>query len=429
MGFSMDNFLRINDVPMDKPKPPAKPANMPVDASDRKFYVQAADKGNKQALKDFDAALAAQNKPAPPKPAPAATSVAQKPHVQPERAEDPSDQKFYNMAADRQNKVIDLENRAASLQRDIDALGTAGGYATSAMQAELDEVEAELADLRPPATDGVDAPPPRPLAERQDDIDALASTSPTVAEVMQTELDADVDALEERAHQLRQGIESLGTSGGYAAEAMQAELRDIEVELADFYGEPEQAGDESGGVGSGSGGGGGGSVEEPMPEPKQASAIAVALPVAGGLAVADGPLPVGDAIALGVLGGVGIYAGIKWLGGSDAPNVHMTEAADAADDDVKTSDGITIGDKIDRQSGRRGWDEESIKEVVDEPHATSAATNKANGNDATAYFDEDGSYVVVDDVTGAVIQISDRNDPEGWVPDSTIENPYRPGGN
>ncbi len=67
MGFSMNNFLRINDVPVDPPKP--KPASTPVDASDRKFYVKAAENGSEQALEDFDAALKAQSSP-PPAPTP-----------------------------------------------------------------------------------------------------------------------------------------------------------------------------------------------------------------------------------------------------------------------------------------------------------------------------------------------------------------------
>ncbi|MEZ5933830.1 MAG: hypothetical protein R3F54_18145 [Alphaproteobacteria bacterium] len=155
MALLIDGQYRVGNLPK-APKPAPKPASTPVDASDRKLYVKAAEtSGDKQVLKDFDAALAAQSKPAPPKPAPASAAapqkpaVTQKPHVQAERAEDPSDQKFYNMAADRQNKVIDLENRAAGLQHSIDALGTAGGYATQAMQAELDEVEEELQRYRP----------------------------------------------------------------------------------------------------------------------------------------------------------------------------------------------------------------------------------------------------------------------------------------
>ncbi|MEZ5933831.1 MAG: hypothetical protein R3F54_18150 [Alphaproteobacteria bacterium] len=152
MALLIDGQYRVGNLPK-APKPAPKPASTPVDASDRKFYIQAAEKnGDKKVLNDFDAALAAQRKPAPPKPAaspsPQNPAVAQKPHVQAERAADPSDQKFYNMAVDRQNKIIDLENRAASLQHSIDALGTAGGYATQAMQAELDDVDAELAALQ-----------------------------------------------------------------------------------------------------------------------------------------------------------------------------------------------------------------------------------------------------------------------------------------
>ncbi|MEM9624726.1 MAG: colicin E5-related ribonuclease [Pseudomonadota bacterium] len=342
--------------------------------------------------------------------------------MKPERAEDPSDQKFYNMAADRQNNIIDLENRAASLQRDIDALGTSGGYATEAMQAELNDIEAELATLRPPATDSGGERPPETLSDRQRTIDMLATASPGAAQAMQVELDDDADALEERAHQLRQDIDALGTSGGYATEAMQAELNGIEADLAEFYDRPDNAGSRPRSSG-------GRSFDDPppIPESQHSGAVVAALPLAGGAALADGPLPFGDALALGILGGAGIYAGYQWLTSSDSPNVHKAEAVDGADDDAKVSDDITIGDKIGRQSGQRGWNEESIKDVVDNPHTTRPATNKANGNDATAYYDEDGSHVVVDDVTGAVVQVSDRNNPTGWVPDSSIENPYRSG--
>jgi len=212
-----------------------------VDASDRKFYIQAAERSpeGKEALDRFDAALTAQNSSPPARsnsgatggvtgvqsqlnalgydtggidgiagrktdqairdfqqanglavdgiigpqtqaalaaaqnPAPSAPAaeapVAAGPamqntassgaeHVAPKRAEDPSDQKFYNMATDRQNTKIDLENRSEALHRDIDALGTSGGYVTSTLQTELDEVENELdgyraLDLRVEATE------------------------------------------------------------------------------------------------------------------------------------------------------------------------------------------------------------------------------------------------------------------------------------
>ncbi|WP_156934293.1 colicin E5-related ribonuclease [Paenibacillus zanthoxyli] len=52
--------------------------------------------------------------------------------------------------------------------------------------------------------------------------------------------------------------------------------------------------------------------------------------------------------------------------------------------------------------------------------------NRTTGNDATAYFNKDGSYVVVDNGTGKVVQISNKNNPN-WAPDKSIVDPYIPG--
>jgi len=90
-------------------------------------------------------------------------------------------------------------------------------------------------------------------------------------------------------------------------------------------------------------------------------------------------------------------------------------------DEVSTN----VTDKISRQAGKRGWTTSSIDETIESPYTTRSATNKANDNPATAFFNKDGSYVVRDNKTGDVIQISNRNDPH-WVPDQTIKNPYRP---
>lgn len=84
-----------------------------------------------------------------------------------------------------------------------------------------------------------------------------------------------------------------------------------------------------------------------------------------------------------------------------------------------------IGEKIEGQMGRRGWDAGSVNRTIKSPHTTRGATKKANGNPATAYFNKDGSHVVRDNRTGDVLQISNRNDPN-WIPDRTIQNPYRP---
>lgn len=73
----------------------------------------------------------------------------------------------------------------------------------------------------------------------------------------------------------------------------------------------------------------------------------------------------------------------------------------------------------------RGWTDSLIDDVITNPHATSPAANKATGGDATAYFRSDGAYVVRDNATGKIIQVSKIGDP-GWIPDVTIQNPYRP---
>ena len=80
--------------------------------------------------------------------------------------------------------------------------------------------------------------------------------------------------------------------------------------------------------------------------------------------------------------------------------------------------------KINKQINKRGWTDELIKSTRDKPFTTRTASNKATGNKATAYFNKDGSYIVIDDVTKDIIQVSDRT--RSWVPDPTIINPYIP---
>jgi transglutaminase-like putative cysteine protease len=84
-------------------------------------------------------------------------------------------------------------------------------------------------------------------------------------------------------------------------------------------------------------------------------------------------------------------------------------------------------ERLSRQMEQRGWTKESIIETVENPAHTSPATNKANGNPATAYFNADGSYVVVDNVTFEIVQISKVGD-TGWIPDPSITDPYVPEG-
>jgi hypothetical protein len=82
------------------------------------------------------------------------------------------------------------------------------------------------------------------------------------------------------------------------------------------------------------------------------------------------------------------------------------------------SDGsLSIGDKA-GQIAQRGWTEQSIEETVANPVETHEVWDVAGGagrEPATAYVNSDGTYVVVNDETGRVVQISDANRP-GWKP-------------
>jgi hypothetical protein len=86
---------------------------------------------------------------------------------------------------------------------------------------------------------------------------------------------------------------------------------------------------------------------------------------------------------------------------------------------------FAYGTKIQRQIPKRGWSDALIDETISSPHHVSPALNKATNNPATAYFRKDGSYVVRENASGRIIQVSDRFKPN-WVPDATIQNPYKP---
>jgi hypothetical protein len=105
------------------------------------------------------------------------------------------------------------------------------------------------------------------------------------------------------------------------------------------------------------------------------------------------------------------------------------QAADAMNRDGdptnEVQEAIVITDKIARQMTRRGWTTDLIETTRSAAYTAREAVNKANGNPATAYYNKDGSYVVVDNVTKEVIQVSNRLDPK-WIADSTIKNPYVP---
>ena len=100
-------------------------------------------------------------------------------------------------------------------------------------------------------------------------------------------------------------------------------------------------------------------------------------------------------------------------------------------DEDKRSDHLQFGSdtkseaKLRRQMKSRGWTEQSIRDTVDSPYTTRNSTNLATGNPATVYYTEGGGYVIVDNVTYEIVQVSNLFDP-AWIPDPNIINPYIP---
>lgn len=87
---------------------------------------------------------------------------------------------------------------------------------------------------------------------------------------------------------------------------------------------------------------------------------------------------------------------------------------------------VRYSPKIRKQMERRGWSDERIKNTIREPSQTGETVDQRTvggekrNEPATAYFREDGSYLVRNDRTKEIVQLSDRNDPN-WVPDDRIQ--------
>lgn len=71
--------------------------------------------------------------------------------------------------------------------------------------------------------------------------------------------------------------------------------------------------------------------------------------------------------------------------------------------------------KIEGQMNERGWTKESVEQTIKNPDKNAQAIDRRGGlnEPATAYFDKSGHYVVRNNKTGEVIQISNKNDPTG----------------
>jgi hypothetical protein len=73
--------------------------------------------------------------------------------------------------------------------------------------------------------------------------------------------------------------------------------------------------------------------------------------------------------------------------------------------------------KINGQMARRGWDRASMKELIDSPTVRYNVVDLRAGirEPATVYAHSNNTYVMLNNRTGEVIQVSDRSKP-GWKP-------------
>jgi hypothetical protein len=102
--------------------------------------------------------------------------------------------------------------------------------------------------------------------------------------------------------------------------------------------------------------------------------------------------------------------------GQGASTAEGESAAGESQSSVETQ----FGDKINEQMPERGWTQEQVEQTIENPDRTVETTDTRwnpdgtrNNDPATAYINEDGSYVVRNNETGDIVQISDRTDP-GW---------------
>jgi hypothetical protein len=113
-----------------------------------------------------------------------------------------------------------------------------------------------------------------------------------------------------------------------------------------------------------------------------------------------------DGIGAAALGGA--VAGLSMAAGDAVAGRVMRHAAAAA---------TRFPTKAVRDLAKRGWTRESVRATIRNPHGTARGVYKGNGDPATYYFNEDGSFVVRNDRTRDVIQLSDRKDPSAFKPE------------
>ncbi|ODB37927.1 hypothetical protein A9L43_20980 [Pseudomonas mosselii] len=123
---------------------------------------------------------------------------------------------------------------------------------------------------------------------------------------------------------------------------------------------------------------------------------------------------------------LGVASGRKGSGGHEAkkPTTTPVELPGGGKGVIDGAKGISsvIEPKIAQQMGKRGWTIESLEAVIANPSKTvvtkdtrfDPVSGTRLNDPATGYIAKDGSYVVRNDRTGAIVQVSDKND-KNWV--------------
>ncbi|MDR2220533.1 MAG: DUF637 domain-containing protein [Methylobacillus sp.] len=110
------------------------------------------------------------------------------------------------------------------------------------------------------------------------------------------------------------------------------------------------------------------------------------------------------------------------------PGGDLLKTGKKAEKEIADAGGFIIDNKIAKQIPERGWTKQEIQEVIDKgPVGTSidkrgpskAPDGVARNDTATVYGSKDG-YIVRNDRTGEIVQISDKTDPN-WIADSRIQ--------
>ncbi len=83
----------------------------------------------------------------------------------------------------------------------------------------------------------------------------------------------------------------------------------------------------------------------------------------------------------------------------------------------------SFGAKIEKQMAKSGWTKDTVEQTIVNPHRTVQTRDTRHlpgsgrmDDTATAYINKDGSYVVRNDRTGDIVQVSDRTDPNWKSP-------------